>query len=78
MLAGSELTSIEDIVISTILEVTIKLGLGGSNEHIGHKESMVGTSADDSNPDSVFGIPAGIPINYVQFTTSVEVTLGEF
>lgn len=78
VLVRSELSSIEDVVVRSILEITVKLGLSRFDKHVGHEESMVRTSADDSNPDPVLRVPASISIDHVQFTTGVEVTLGEF
>ena len=78
MLVGGELTGVEDIVVSSIREILIELGLGGHDEHISHEEGVIWTSADDSDLDSIFGIPASISINNVDFTSGVEVALGEF
>jgi len=39
---------------------------------------MIRSSADDSNLDSVFGIPSGISIDNVDFTSGVEIALGKF
>jgi hypothetical protein len=78
MLVSSELTGIEDVVVSSIREIFFKFGLGGHDEHIFHEEGVIRTSANDSDLDSVFGIPASISINDVYFTSGVEVALGEF
>jgi hypothetical protein len=39
---------------------------------------MIRTGADNSNFDSIFRVPASIAINYIDFTSSIEVALGEF
>lgn len=78
MLVSGELTGVEDVVVGSIGEIAIKLSLGGHNEHILHEESMIRSGANNSNPNSVFGIPASISINDVDFTSGVEVALGKF
>lgn len=78
MLVGCELTGVEDVVVGSIGEIAIELGLGGHDKHVAHEEGVVRTSADDSDLDSVFGVPTGISVDNVDFTSGVEVALGKF
>lgn len=48
----------------------------GSDEHIAHEESMVGTSADDSDLDLVFFVPSRITINNVNTISRIQVIDG--
>lgn len=72
-----ELTSVENIVICAIREVFLELCGGWFNEHIGHKECMVGTSAHNSDSNPIFGAPSCIAINNINFSSCVEVTFGQ-
>lgn len=67
---GGERSGIVDGVVGVeVLELLSR----GSNKHVSHEESMVGTSADDSNSDSVLLIPAGETIDNVDSVAGVEV-----
>jgi hypothetical protein len=44
-----------------------------SNKHISHEESMIGTSADNSDSDSVLLVPSGKPIDNVDPISGVQV-----
>ena len=44
-----------------------------SNKHISHEESMIGTSADNPDPDSVLLVPSCKPINNVDPISGVQV-----
>ena len=54
----------------------LKLFSVGSNEHVAHEESMVGTRAYDSDPDSVFFIPSCKTIYNIDAVSCVEVING--
>lgn len=70
---SAELSSIEDVVVCSILEVSVQLLLGGLDEHVRHEEGVVGAGADDSDADPVLRVPSGIAINNIQFAAGVEV-----
>lgn len=74
---GHELTCVENVVICTIREIFLEFSWGWFNEHIGHKECMVGTSAHNPNLNPIFGAPSCIPINNINFSPCVEVTFGQ-
>ena len=76
MLVGHEFSSVEDVVIGAVGKIFFEFGLGGFDEHVGHEESVVGTSANDSDFDPVFRAPSGISINNIDFSSGVEVALG--
>lgn len=65
---GWERTSIVDGVIG--LEVN-ELFPWWADEHVAHEESMVGTSADDSDSDSVLLIPSCISINNIDAVSGI-------
>jgi len=67
---GRESASVVDHVVG--VEV-LQLLAAGPDEHVAHEESMVGTSADNTNVDAVALIPAGETIDNVDAITSVEV-----
>lgn len=50
--------------------------LGRTNKHVSHEETVVGSSTDDSNFDSVARIPTGITIEDVNSSAGVEVVDG--
>lgn len=77
VLVSHELSSVEDVVVGSVGEVSLELSGSGSDEHVGHKESVVGTSAHDSDSDSVFGAPSSIAINNINFSSGVEIALGQ-
>lgn len=65
VLVGSEFTSVEDVVVGSVLEIPVELGLSGSDQHVGHEEGVVGAGADDSDLDSFLEVPAGISVHHV-------------
>jgi hypothetical protein len=65
-----ESTGIVDHVVG--VEV-FQLLAAGPDEHVTHEESMVGTSADNTNVDAVALVPAGETIDNVDAVTGVEV-----
>ena len=67
---GGESTSVVDGVVG--LEV-LELLLGGTDKHVAHEESMVGTSADDADAYPVALVPAGESIDDVDAVAGVEV-----
>ena len=62
-LVGSEFTSVEDVVVSSIGEVFLQLLRGGLDQHVSHKESVVGTGAYHTDLDSLVLVPAGISVH---------------
>lgn len=49
-----------------------------SNEHISHEESVVGTSADDSNLDPILFVPSCKAVYNVDTISGVQVINGTF
>ena len=47
--------------------------LSGTDEHVSHEETMVGSGTDDSDFDSVARIPPGISIKDVNSRAGIEV-----
>jgi hypothetical protein len=56
----------------------LELSGRGTDKHVAHEESMVGTRADDADLDPVALIPAGETVNDVNAVTGVEVVNGTF
>jgi hypothetical protein len=52
---------------------TLQLFPGRADEHVSHEESMVGSGADDSDPDPVLLIPSRIAVHHVDAVSGVEV-----
>jgi len=50
----------------------------GSNEHVSHEKSMIGTSADNADFDPVFLIPSRKPINNIDAVPCVQVIDSSF
>ena len=67
---GREGASVVDHVVG--VEV-LQLLAAGPDEHVAHEESMVGTSADNTNVDAVALVPAGETIDNVDAVAGVEV-----
>lgn len=44
-----------------------------SDEHVAHEQSMIGTSANDSDPDAVLLVPSCKPVDNVDTISGVEV-----
>jgi hypothetical protein len=44
-----------------------------ADEHVTHKESMIGAGADDANINSISLIPAGETINHVNAVSGVKI-----
>jgi hypothetical protein len=51
----------------------LQLLAAGPDEHVAHEESMVGTSADNTNVDAVTLVPAGETIDNVDTVAGIEV-----
>lgn len=51
----------------------LELLAGRSNEHIAHKEGVVGTSANNPHIDPVAVVPAGESINDINAGASVQI-----
>lgn len=72
---GREGTGVVDGVIGVeVLELLTRR----ADEHVAHEESMVGTSADDTDADTVLLVPAGVSINNVDAVAGVEVVDSTF
>lgn len=54
----------------------LQLLAAGPDEHVAHEESMVGTSADNTDVDAVALVPAGVAIDNVDAVAGVEVVDG--
>lgn len=67
---GRESTGVVDHVVG--VEV-LQLLAAGPDEHVAHEESMVGTSADNTDVDAVTLVPAGETIDNVDTVAGVEV-----
>ena len=70
-LVGSELTCVENVVVSSVGKVPLQLFGCRSDKHIGHEESVIGTSAHDSDSDPFLGIPTSVAIDYVDKSAGV-------
>lgn len=53
-----------------------ELLLGGSDQHVSHEQSVVGSGTDDSHLDSVLGVPSSVGIHNVDSLSGVEVVNG--
>lgn len=51
---------------------------GGSNEHVSHEESVIGSCAHNAHFDAVSWVPAGVAVKNVQTVAGVEVVNGTF
>lgn len=49
-----------------------------ANKHVTHEKSMVGTSADDADLDTVFLVPSRKTVDNVNAISGVEVVNGTF
>jgi hypothetical protein len=56
----------------------LKLLSRRADKHVAHEQSVVCTSTDDSDSDSVALIPAGVTIDNVDAVSGVEVVDGTF
>ena len=56
--------------------VRLHLLLGGTYEHVAHKETVVGAGTHDTDLDSVAGVPAGVAVKDVDPGTGIEVVDG--
>jgi len=50
----------------------------GSDKHVAHEKSMVGTSTDNTDADSVALVPSGVTIDNVDAVSRVKVVDGTF
>lgn len=68
---GGEGASVVDgeVGLAKVLEL---LG-GGSDQHVSHEQSVVGSGTDNSHLDSVLGVPAGVGVHNVDSLSGVEV-----
>jgi len=73
VLVGHELSGVENVVICAIGEVLLEFRGGRPDEHVGHEESVVGTSAHDSDSDAVLRAPSCVPINNIDLPSGVQV-----
>jgi hypothetical protein len=74
---GVELSSVENVVISSVGEVFLELFFSGFNEHVGHEKSVVGPCADDSDTDALFQVVASVTVDDVESLSGVEIVSGE-
>jgi hypothetical protein len=58
--------------------VGLHLLVGGADEHVAHKETVVGARTDDTDLDSVAGVPAGVTVENVDPGAGVEIIDGTF
>lgn len=90
---GRELTSIVDDEIGlaeifeflrsrsnehVVLGIKLESGSGSGQEMTHHEEGVVGSGSNDSDLDSVFGIPAGETIEDIDIFSSIEVVDSSF
>jgi hypothetical protein len=71
---GGELAGVEDHVVG-LAEAGQLVG-GGADEHVAHKEGVVGAAADDADLDAVLGIPAREAVHDVEALAGAEVVDG--
>ena len=74
----TDLSSVENVDISTSWKVLFKLFLRRSSKHVSHEESVIGSGAESSNFDLVFRIPTGITINDDASVLVIDVVDGSF
>ena len=72
-----ELSSIEDIVVSSFIEIILKLLNCRSDQHVGHEQSMIGASADNSDSNSLLGAPSSVSIHNINDPTSIQIASGQ-
>lgn len=72
---GRESTGVVDDIVG--VEV-LQLFPRGTDEHVVHEQSMVGTRADDTHVDAVALVPAGKTINDIDAVSGVEVVDSTF
>ena len=70
---GFELTSVKDIIVSSVGEVFIEFLRSWFYEHISHEESMIGSCTNDSDSDSLIFIITGIAIYNVNSLSRVKI-----
>jgi len=70
-----ERTSIVDGVVGVEVLEVFRVR---ADQHVAHKESMVGTSANDSDLDAVFLVPSCETVDHVNTISGVEVVDGTF
>ena len=68
---GGESTGVVDGEIG--LAKVGELLLSGSDKHVSHEESVVSTGTDNTDLDSVLGVPAGVSINNVDSLSGIQV-----
>jgi hypothetical protein len=71
---GERAGVVDDIVGVEVLKVLAR----GTDQHVAHEESVVGTSANNANADAVALIPAGVTIDDIDAVTGVEVVDSTF
>jgi hypothetical protein len=74
---GSKLSSVEDVVVSSIGEVGFKLFLGRFDQHVSHEESMITSGAHNSDSDTFFKVPTSISIDNIDFVSGIEVVFSQ-
>ncbi len=73
---SGELAGVEDGKIG--FTKVLKFFSSGTDQHVVHEESVVSSSADDTDLDTVLGVRSGISVKDIKTLTSVEVIDGTF
>lgn len=73
---GRELTGVVDDKVG--LAVVFELLGSWSDQHVVHEQGVVGSRCDDSDLDSVLGIPTGETVKDVDVFTGIQVIDGSF
>lgn len=74
---GMELSSVEDIIVGAICEVSFQLLCSWFNQHVIHEKGMIWPGTDNSNANSFFLVEACITIDNVKSLSCVEIVSGQ-
>jgi hypothetical protein len=74
---GVEFSCIEDVVVSSVMEVLFELLVSGPDQHVVHEEGVIGSGTDDSDSDSFLLVIPGIPVDNVKLLSGVEIVSGQ-
>ena len=73
-IGGESASIVDDVVGMKALQVLSC----GPDEHVVHKESMVGTSADNPHPNAISLVPSGEPVHDIDAIPGIEIVDGSF
>lgn len=73
MLTHGHLSAVEDMDVDSLGEVLLEFLFSGPDEHVMHKERVIGAGAESPDLEPVVGIPADIPVDHVAPPLVVDV-----